>query len=253
MCEGGIALRKLRLRLVFLLVAVICAYSGFGFEDAWGGAWLLPSGYGQVIAYTAFSDSTFAFDAHGNLVAVPAYQKFEVGNYLEYGLTDWMTVIAAPAYDRVRTPPPGQSYNGLGESEIAARVGLYRTDTAVISFQAGLRTPGASFDSLGPLEVRRAASVDLRGMAGRNCIVAGMDGFVEAQGGYRIYAAKQPGEWRIDLTSGLRPMPRLLMLLQSFTSISMALASLGMCPGPSCNQASSTISRRNGRCRLAVS
>jgi protein XagA len=96
-------------------------------------------------------------------------------------VTDWLTVIAAPAYDRVRTPPPGQSYNGLGESEIAARVGLYRTDTAVLSFQAGLRTPGASFDSLGPLEVRRAASVDLRGMAGRNCIIAGMEGFFEAR------------------------------------------------------------------------
>jgi hypothetical protein len=35
-----------------------------------------------------------------------------------------------------------------------------------------------------------------------------------------IYAEKQPGEWRIDLTSGLRPLPGLLMLLQSFTSIS---------------------------------
>ncbi len=198
----------------------MAGFAGVGCNAAWGGAWLLPSGYGQLIAYTAFSESTLAFDAHGNLVAVPAYQKFEVGNYLEYGLTDWLTVIAAPAYDRVSTPPPGQSYTGLGESEIAAKVGLYRTDTAVISVQAGLRTPGASFDSLGPLEVRRAASVDLRGMAGRNCVIAGMEGFVEAQGGYRIYAEKQPGEWRIDLTSGLRPMPRLLMLLQSFISIS---------------------------------
>ena len=68
-------------------------------------------------------------------------------------------MVAAPAYDRVKTPLPGQSYNGLGQSEVAARVGLYHTDTAVISFQAGLRSPGASFNSLGPLEVRRAGSI----------------------------------------------------------------------------------------------
>ena len=46
-------------------------------------------------------------------------------------------------------------------------------------------------------------------MAGRNCVVAGTEGFVEAEGEYRFYAEDQPGEWRIDLTGGLRPLPRL--------------------------------------------
>ncbi|MGH6936222.1 MAG: hypothetical protein ACRED2_08575 [Methylocella sp.] len=47
----------------------------------------------------------------------------------------------------------------------------------------------------------------------------GLEGFVEAQAGYRSYPAGQPGVWRIDLTMGLRPLPRLLMMLQSYTSI----------------------------------
>ena len=146
--------------------------------------------------------------------------KFELGTYIEYGLTNWLTLVASPSYDRIQNPPPGQSYSGPGESEIAARVGLYRTDTCVLSFQAGLRSPGFSFaDSLGPFAVRRAASLDVRGLAGRNVVVAAMEGFVEAQAGYRFYAAGQPGEWRIDLTMGLRPWPRLLMMLQSYTSI----------------------------------
>jgi hypothetical protein len=122
-----------------------------------GGAWLLPPGDGQ------------------------SYRKFELGTYIEYGLTNWLTLVASPSYDRIQNPPPGQSYNGLGESEIAARVGLYRTDTSVLSFQAGLRSPGGSFaDSLGPFEVRRAASLDVRGLAGRNVVIAAMEGFVEA-------------------------------------------------------------------------
>lgn len=207
-------------RFPLALIAAAGGLIGAGVETAWGGAWLLPPGDGQVIADTFFSDSTVAFDARGHLIPVPSYRKFELGTYIEYGLTNWLTLVASPSYDRVHNPPPGQSYNGPGESEIAARVGLYRTDTSVLSFQAGLLSPGFSFaDLLGPFEMRRAASLDVRGLAGRNVVVAAMEGFVEAEAGYRFYAAGQPGEWRIDLTMGLRPWPRLLMMLQSYTSI----------------------------------
>ena len=207
-------------RFPLVLIAAASGFIGAGIEAAWGGAWLMPPGDGQVIADTFFSDSTRAFDASGHLIPVPSYRKFEVGTYIEYDLTNWLTLVASPSYDRIQNPPPGQSYNGPGESEIAARVGLYRTDTSVLSFQAGLRSPGFSFaDSLGPFAVRRAASLDLRGLAGRNVVVAGMEGFVDVQGAYRFYAAGQPGEWRIDLTMGLRPFPKVLVLLQSFTSI----------------------------------
>jgi protein XagA len=207
-------------RFLLLLIAAAGGLYGAGIESAWGGAWLLPPGEGQVIAAIFYSDSNHAFDAQGHLVPVPDYRKFELGTYIEYGLADGLTLVASPSYDRIHNPPPGQSYNGLGESEIAARVGLYRTDTSVLSFQAGLRSPGFSFaDSLGPFQVRRAASLDVRGLAGRNVVVAGMEGFVAAEGAYRFYAAGQPGEWRIDLTMGLRPLPGLLMMLQSYTSI----------------------------------
>jgi hypothetical protein len=207
-------------RIPLELIAAAGGLIGAGIEAAWGEAWLMPPGEGQVIADAFFSDSNRAFDATGRLIPVPSYKKFELGTYIEYGLTSWLTLVASPSYDRINNPPPGQSYNGPGESEIAARVGLYRTDTSVLSFQAGFRLPGLSFaDSLGPFAVRRAASLDVRGLAGRNVVVAGMEGFVEAQGAYRFYAAGQPGEWRIDLTMGLRPWPRLLVMLQSYTSI----------------------------------
>jgi len=188
---------------------------------AFAGAWLMPPGAGQIIASTAFSGSTRAFDAKGRLIAVPSYEKFELGAYVEYGLTDWLTVIAAPAYDRIRQPPPAASYNGAGESAIGARVGLYRSDADVVSVEASLRTPGASInDSVGPLQPRRAGALDLRVMAGRNFDFAAMPWFAEAQAGYRFYAQHQPGEGRLDLTLGARPAPELLVLAQSFSAIS---------------------------------
>lgn len=213
-------MRYLRLRLALALFAAALGFFGAGFEAAWGSAWLMPPGDGQLITYSAFSESTRAFDANGKLIPVPDYRKFELGTYLEYGVTDWLTVVAAPAYDRVSTPTPGQSYNGLGESEIAGRVRLYRSDTTVVSFEAGFRTPGPSFESQGPFEVRRAASFDLRGLLGHNFVVAGIEGFIDIEAGYRFYTRNQPGEFRLDLTGGLRPLPRLLVLMQSFTSLS---------------------------------
>ena len=78
-------MRNVRLRFAFAFLAAACGFPGAGFETAWGSAWLLPPGDGQVITYAAFSDSTRAFDAHGKLIPVPAYQKFELGTYLELG------------------------------------------------------------------------------------------------------------------------------------------------------------------------
>ncbi|MEJ0094820.1 MAG: hypothetical protein WDN46_15760 [Methylocella sp.] len=52
-------------------------------------------------------------------------------------------------------------------------------------------------------------------MAGENIFIAGI-----AEAGYRFYGQNQPGEWHVDLTLGLRPTPRLLALLQSFSTIS---------------------------------
>ncbi len=212
-------------RLPLLAAAAIAA---FRITAAQAGAWLMPPGEGQVIVYSAFSDSNRFFDEQGRLRPLPSYKKFELGTYIEYGVTNWLTLVASPAYDRISNPPPGQSYNGVGESELAARVGLFRSDNAVISVQAGVRTPGASLaDSLGPFAVHRTTSFDIRGMAGRNCVILGMEGFAEAQLGYSFYTGGQPGEWRIDLTAGVRPAPRILLMLQGVISITNGSAQFG--------------------------
>jgi hypothetical protein len=81
--------------------------------DGHAGAWLIQPGAGQVIAGDAFSGSTRAFDAHGKLILVPAYQKFELGAYIEYAVADWLTLIASPAYDRIGQPAPAAPLSQL--------------------------------------------------------------------------------------------------------------------------------------------
>jgi hypothetical protein len=224
-----------------LLNGLLFATAGIersGVGAAFAGAWLLAPGEGQAIVYSGFSDSTRAFDAQGHLVPVRQYKKFELGVYIEYGQTDWLTLAVSPAYDRIRNPPPawpyagqsinGRSYDGLGEIGAAARIRLFQNDNSVLSLQAGLLSPGASLaNSLSPFEVRRTASFELRGAAERNTTILGMESFVDAEAAYRFYTGKQPGEWRFDLTLGIRPFPQLLLMLQNFASISNGSSKFG--------------------------
>jgi hypothetical protein len=185
--------------------------------DSYADAWLMAPGQGQVIAGSAFSGSTRAFDGHGKLIPVAPYEKFELGAYIEYGVADWLTLVADPALDHIRQPAPAASYDGAGESGAGLRVPLYRADPLVASLRAILLSPGASFNS--GVQPRRSGSIDLRAMAGANFTLGAWPAFADSAAGYRFYAQAQPGEWRLDLTLGVRPDPDLLLLLQSFGAI----------------------------------
>jgi protein XagA len=54
-----------------------------------------------------------------------------------------------------------------------------------------------------------------------------MESFADAEAAYRFYAGNQPAEWRIDLAMGVRPVPRLLVMLQSFNSITNGSGKFG--------------------------
>lgn len=201
--------------------ALACLVVALGAGEASCGAWLTPPGEGQIIAGAAFSGSTRAFDRRGRLIPVPSYQKFELGGYLEYGLTETVTLVAAPAYDRVRQPAPAPSTNSLGESGAGARVGLFQGNGLVVSAQALALTPGLAFNGA-VATPRRAASLDLRGLAGYGFSLGAIPAFVGVEAGYRFYAGGQPGGWRFDFVLGARPAERLMILFQGFGALQTA-------------------------------
>ena len=64
---------------------------------AWAGAFMQPPGHGQIIAELAFSEAEVAYDALGRAGAIPAWRKFELSTYAEYGLTEFVTLIGDPS------------------------------------------------------------------------------------------------------------------------------------------------------------
>jgi protein XagA len=205
-----------------------------------GGAWLYPQGEGQLIVTTTFADARNAFDARGRLIKTPSYRKFETRTYVEHGLTDWLTFVAEGGAMRFRGAPapmdhldqliaeakaglplsvrgpPGIGYEGLGLGAAGARMRLFTQGDYIFSFESSLRA--ASPKARRFLDMRDALQLDARFLMGRPFRLWEMTGFVDAQIGYRS-RGQNGDEMRVDLTAGLRPMDRLMVMAQSFSAI----------------------------------
>jgi hypothetical protein len=181
---------------------------------AHAGAWLQPPGQGEVILGATFSDSLRAYDVRGRLAPLSSYKKFELTAYAEYGATDTVTLIAEPSVVDLRAKPPGQSYAGMGVLEAGARVKLYEIDEWIFSTQATLRDATNARSRIF-LDTGHGLQADARLLIGRSFTIFGFPAFSNLEIGYR-----SPGgfghEIRADATLGIRPIEKVLLLLQAF-------------------------------------
>jgi protein XagA len=231
----------MRASVLFVLFGALFLCAG----EARAGAWLYPEGRGQLILSTTFADARNAYDATGRLVQTPPYRKFETRAYLEHGATDWLTLTAEGSAMRFRGAPPpidrsedlnilieeakagapliiprpprrGVTYEGLGLGSVGARVRLFDYGDYAFSFEGSLRA--ASSEARRFLDMRDATQIDARLLMGRAFNLFGLPGFVDTQLAYRT-RGQNGDEIRLDLTAGVRPFERLMIMAQSFSAI----------------------------------
>jgi protein XagA len=223
---------RLRVLLAFSAAPGLGVIGGFAClaslcSGAQAGAFMQPRGHGQVIVTGRFERSDTYLGRNGRLQPVRDYRKFELQAWAEYGLTDQLTLIAAPTVLRVTTSVPANPLRretGLrdtyGRMEVGARLKLWTIAGGILSVQAtgafsqkigGANSAGITYD-------RNA--LDLRLLYGRNFQLGTKRGFVDVQSGYRVRAGA-PDEWHTDLTIGLQLYPRWTTLLQSFNLVTM--------------------------------
>jgi protein XagA len=203
----------------FLLAPVLCASQGMA------GALLLPEGEGQAIVTTTFADANMAFDYAGRPIRTPPYRKFEILNYVEYGLTDGLTVVAEAGLTDFRSsypfhpgaPASVSHYEGLGVAALGARVPLGELMGAYASLEASARA--APRDAWAYLDLKNRGQADIRLQLFKTTEIGGYPAFFEAQTGFRT-SGPLGDEVRADLTFGLRPRADVLVLAQSFSAAS---------------------------------
>lgn len=224
-----------------IVVALCIALFSFSASAARAGAWLLPEGKGQVIVTTTFANARNAYDAQGRLISTPSYRKFETRAYWEHGVTPWLTAVGEAGYLRFQgestqleyinlltaqakarlplstTPPSGPHYAGFGVSAVGARVRLYGDDVYIVSLEGSIRAAPTSARHF--LDMRDNVQADIRLQVGRSYDLFGFPTFVDTQFGYRS-RGQNGDEIRVDATAGIRPLPDVMLMAQSFSALS---------------------------------
>jgi protein XagA len=196
---------------------------------ALAGAWTLEAGTGQAAAIAAASTSDRLFDAARRIRPTPRYDKFELQGLIEYGATDWFTLMLLPSLQHIDIAAPNEAQRaGLGYTEFGGRAKLYDGNSWVLSMQTTLRAPG-TVDNTNPAAVGYTdTEVDVRGLLGRSFAFGPWPAFIDLQIAQRFRTGGAPDEFRADLTYGIRPAPRWLLLAQSFNVISEGAGSWGL-------------------------
>jgi hypothetical protein len=184
------------------------------------GAFLFPEGHGQLIVSTSLAEAQKAFDGRGRLINTEPYRKFETSAYFEYGLRDWLTVVGSGNGMRFHGSAEGAaSYSGLGLGAVGLRARLMQIDDYLVSGEVSVRaaTRAARFF----LDMREQLQPDARLLFGRALEVFGKPAFLDLQLGYRPHG-QYGDELRADATFGVRPLPWLLVMAQSFSAVSLS-------------------------------
>jgi hypothetical protein len=197
-------------------------------REAMAGAWTLDAGTGQMVVTDTLSRGIDIFDAARNLQPTPRYTKDELQGLFEYGATDWFTVILEPMLQHVDIAAPVDAQRtGLGYSEFGGRVRLFQGDSWVISGQTTLRVPG-TFDRSNPAALGYTdTQVDVRALVGYAFKLGAWPAFLDVQMAQRFSLGWQPDEFRADITFGVRPAPKWLLLAQSFNVVSEGAGTWG--------------------------
>jgi hypothetical protein len=195
---------------------------------ALAGAWTLDAGTGALIVTGTASQANSVFDSGSKLRPIPRYSKDEAQALIEYGVTNWFTAMLQPSLQHVDIAAPFSAQrSGLGYTDIGGRARLWSDTSWVVSIQATFRIPGV-FDKTNPAAIGYTDSeIELRGLAGYSFTAGTLPAFVDLEVAQRYRLGGPPNEFRTDVTFGIRPAERWLLLAQSFNVLSEGAGSWG--------------------------
>jgi len=187
------------------------------------GAW--PMAEGDLLLIMPFS-ATRADDAYGLTGKVEPhsdYRKMELAPYLEYGLMKNLTLVSSFALTRDTTNYYGVKFTqqSVSRVELGARIGLGEWRKTRFALQ-GLAVRHGATSGDDPFSSRRGdIDGELGLFMGQNFTLFGMNGFTDTYGAWCYRPAGRPGEAKLNVTIGTRPLAETMLLLKSETSASI--------------------------------
>jgi len=205
----------------FGLAWILCA--AFPLQAS-AGAWPTEAGAGQIISTSLFDNASQAFDENGDASQAVSFSKFEGAVYMEHGLTAKTTLVLQSSFQDIqfRAGVDDVNFSGLGESYLGLRHLLWDDDKTVISAQGGVLFAGAG-EAIADADLGFGTThYEARVLLGRSFKLAKRDGFIDLQAARRFRPGNFPDEWRLDATTGWRPVKNIQILAQGFYTASEA-------------------------------
>lgn len=168
-------------------------------------AWTLNEGEGQIINNFTYYTSDRYVDEHGKSSSQEPYKKYEYNPYIEYGLTNTVTLGLSPSFQYVTQKMFGdeQTNSNLADSEIFIRTRFYNDGQNVISIQPLVKLPGAYDKKDFPVLGQEQLDYEMRLLYGRNFGNQGRH-YWNSEVAYRVRTETPGDEWRLATTLGYR-------------------------------------------------
>ena len=187
-------------------------------QECFAGAWTLAKGSGLIISGTSYNQSDLAYDGEGKLRTPVNFEKLDTTFYLEYGLSDTLTLVGSTALQDVSyTSSQGpQQFSGFSTSKIGARYGLSTDSPWVFALQPSLVIPGGG-EAVPDGDLGLGGyGAELRVLAGRPLKFGTKPGFFNAEAAYDKRSGGAPTQVTLDATLGVSVTNDVQLIGQGF-------------------------------------
>lgn len=185
-------------------------------DGAHAGAWTLDRHKLAIFAGTTTSTASRRYDDGGVPAKSIVFNKLLLQSWMEYGLTDTVTVFAAPEYVLAQSDMNGTGTATAHSTSVEAGLRiLLLTKIGMLSLQASGKSAGA-FDMSVSSSGEAGRQFEARLLWGRSFKLFRRDAFVDVEVAQRWIARPRPDEIALEATAGWRVTPQYLVLVQSF-------------------------------------
>jgi hypothetical protein len=192
-------------------------------QTAYAGAWTMPRRHMQIIVQSTWSDAKAGFDSTSSASLPLQFEKLLTDADIEYGWTNWLTLIARPEFAHARTV----SYGRVKSNDDWAAAGGVRLRLmhgfGVLSAEFVAKSAGAYAMSVSR-DGAAGRQLESRLLYGTNFRLFHRNGYIDVESGYRWIAGPRADEIPLDLTIGYRLNWRTWLMLQSFNIVAMGNA-----------------------------
>lgn len=184
-----------------LLLMILALASLAPMAASYAGAWVQPAGGGEIILNATAFESEHYFNGKGDRTAQPAFRKYELQPYLEYGVSpNWTLGASAGLQSDAQS---GREHTGIADPELFARVRLWSDEKQVFSAQPLIKFESAFSGTGAPRGGSDSTDLELSLLYGRTIHWFSDRDYLDLRLGYRTRLNALHDQLRADAALGL--------------------------------------------------